>query len=184
MHAGLSCGVLSGAHFRRVLVLDGADSSLMTLSLRKGGGEICVHNVHCQILTGDAGAERQHVGIVMLSRQSGLRHAGAERASDSADLIGSDGDADSCRADDDSLFVRSVRHRFCNGAGILWIIAGSRAVTAVIRHFMSLAAEVPDHLLLESISAVIRSDSDFHNVTCPPRMLYGVIIPRWDKIRE
>ena len=75
-------------------------------------------------------------------------------------LVGRDGDADACGADDDTLFAPPLRHRPGGGLAEYGVVAAVGAVGAEVLTGDALGGQIGLEVLLELVAAVVRRNGD------------------------
>ncbi len=112
------------------------------------------------ILRQKAGAEDQHIGIVMASGKARLLDILAERCANSIHFIGRDRAPDPGVADPDRAVALLARHFFGRGKNEIRVVAGLVGESAAIHHLEILVLEKIDQCFFELNAAMIGRDSD------------------------
>lgn len=135
----------------------------MPLFPRKGGAHVGADDFAGNLDTDDAGAEAEHVHIVVLD--SLVRRVGivAQAGAGSADLIGGDTGADAAAADNDAALGLAGGYGSRNGeCEVRIVVEGVISVRAEVADFVSVGGEELADFLLEFESAVVGADGEFH----------------------
>src|SRR5688500_11445099 len=110
----------------------------------------------------DAGAETEHIHVVVLDRLvRGIRVV-ADRGTDARELVGRDRDAGAAPADDDSPLGLAVPQRRRDRLRGVGVIDRRCRVGAEIEHFVTLLGEPGRKLVLEKIAGVVGAQDDAH----------------------
>ena len=113
---------------------------------------------------GEAGADGQHVGVVVAAGHLRAEGLAAQGAADALDLVGGDGDTDAGGADHDAPLALPGGHRPGGRLPEVGVVAAAGVVTAEVLHLMALLLEIGDELLLQCVAAVVASDGNFHGL--------------------
>ena len=130
----------------------------MLLHLGKFGIEPGIYDIQCKEFSGDAGAEREDIGVIMFPCKSCHCHGRAESAAYSGDFVTDDRNAYAGRADNDAAFRLTGSDCLRCGADHVRIVTGICAVASVILDFKSLFRKMFDNFHFQVVSAVIRSN--------------------------
>jgi len=142
---------------RTAQLFDAADGTIA----REIGGEERVETVLGDGLADDAGAQRQHVGIVVLAAQAGGGLVVAEGGANAGGAVDGNGDADAGAADDAAAVGLAGGHRLGHRLAEIGIVdRGGRILGAEIQHLVSGSTQLLGQLRLKVETSVIGADCD------------------------
>ena len=130
----------------------------MALSIGERCCEECIHDIHGNIFADHTRTDRENIRVVVLTGQPGGSRIVAETAADAADLVCSNGNTDTGRADDNALFAFAAGNCLRDSTAEFGIVTGIKTVSTEIFALHPLLFQMRDHLCLEFKSAMIRSD--------------------------
>ena len=108
----------------------------------------------------DAGADRQHVGVVVGPRQAGRVQVVAERGPHAAHLVGGELLALAAAADHDAEVGVAVAHAAPDGGAERRVVDGLGRVGAVVDDLVALGRQHRDEVLLQLESGVVGAERD------------------------
>lgn len=135
----------------------------MPLFPRKGGAHVGADDFAGNLDADDAGAEAEHVHIVVLDPL--VRRVGivAQAGAGSADLVGRYTGADAAAADNDAALGLAGGYGSRNGeCEVRIVVEGVISVRAEVADFVSIRREQLADFLFQFESAVVRADDNFH----------------------
>ena len=141
---------------------EGINAALVALGVGKLGAEPGVDDLEREHLARDAGANGHHVGVVMFACQAGRHQVAEQRAADSLDLVGGDGDADAGRAGEDAHVTFAGGNSFRRRRGKVGIVAAGLVEAAKILDLIALFRQMGFDGFLQVVCAVVAGKSDFH----------------------
>ena len=124
------------------------------------GGEEGLHDGLRQIGAHDARPQGQHVGVVVAAGHLRHERVGTQGAAHAVNLVGGDGNADAGGADDDATLTLAGGHRLRRSLGKDGIVAALCGVAAEIPVVQAVSVQVFDDVLLQGVSAVVRTQCD------------------------
>src|SRR5258708_29060958 len=108
----------------------------------------------------DAGAQRQHVGVVVLAREACGGHVVADGGAHGAVPVGGDRDADAGATDEDAAPGLAGLYRPRQRSGEIRIIHGFRPFGAEVQHLEAESRDFRDQEGLQIKATVVGSDRD------------------------
>src|SRR6187401_2326028 len=125
------------------------------------------HNLESRLRRDRALPERNHVGVVVLSRQTRRLRVPANRAPNTIDLVGRNGFAVARAAEHDAAFALARGDGFCSGDDETRIIHRLFGVGLKVTDLVPGCLEHFDNQALIAKAGMIGSDRDLHGVMSP-----------------
>ena len=126
----------------------------------KGSGEEGIRDGKCFFRGDETCGKRQHVGIVVLTRQARHISTPCDRRAHTAMFVGGDVHPVGTTADDDPERDTTIAHCLCYSVGMIRVINTFERICPFINNVPTLLVQVLEDLLLQLIPCMISSDGD------------------------
>ncbi len=144
------------------------DAALVTLVAAEGRCDKCVNNRRCDLCSVHAGAHGDHLCVVVLARELSCFDAPGESRTNSGHPVGGELLTVARAADDNAKRVGVIPNRLgCGNAKCGVVIQGVVLVSAMIRHLVTIRAQVSNKVLLELKASVVRRNMNPHTAIVP-----------------
>jgi len=162
---GRSFGVSFSGRLVAELVLqrvDLAQAANVPHFVGKLGAQECVDTFAGGFGADDAGAQNEHVHVVMLDALVGGVRVVTESGANPAKLVGCDAGPNAAATDEYAAFRLAVEHRAADFLGEVGIVDGGRGVGTDIENLVALLLETLDDELFQIEPCVVTTYDDKH----------------------
>lgn len=126
----------------------------------KFGRQEGVDDVERQTFAHHAGADRQHVGVIVLADHAGRKRVGAHAAANAFDLVRRHHDTLAGAAQDDAQRAITRRHTLCRRLPVFGVMGAFRCGRANINHVPALGRNMFGDALPQFDSGVVAGEDD------------------------
>ena len=124
------------------------------------GAEEGIERLACDLVTDEALAEADHIGIIVLTCKMSRGDVVDGGGPHTGDLVGRDRDTDPAAAHADAEFGLAAGDATANRGAVVGVVDGLGAVGSEIDHLVAARFEMHDERPFERESGVIRADRD------------------------